>query len=261
MADEFRGRAAPLDRTGLEDASGFLGIDAAAIWTVLAVETSGVGFLADRRPKILFERHIFSRETGHRYDLDHPGISNPRAGGYGQAGAGQYDRLMEAMALDHVAAMASASWGIGQIMGFNFEAAGFSCIGDMVAAMKESENGQLMAMANFLASNKLDLPLKRLDWATFARGYNGPDYAKNRYDSKLSDAYGKYASGALPDLDVRAAQLFLLYLGFDPGPVDGALGRRTRAALSAFLSEKGRSPSDTVTEDVLDLLGRCVAQA
>lgn len=35
--------------------------------------------------------------------------------------------------------------------------------------------------------------LQRKDWAGFARGYNGPGYAKNRYDIKLANAYKKYS--------------------------------------------------------------------
>ena len=34
--------------------------------------------------------------------------------------------------------------------------------------------------------------LKDKDWSTFAKLYNGPEYAKNKYDSKLSSAYLKY---------------------------------------------------------------------
>src|SRR5487761_1895609 len=113
MSDEFIGNAAPLDTAGFSAATGFLEIDAPTLWTVLSVETSGVGFLADRRPVILFERHIFSRETSGQYDQAHPDISNPLPGGYGPSGAHQYDRLASALALDPHAALMSASWGIG----------------------------------------------------------------------------------------------------------------------------------------------------
>ncbi len=42
------------------------------LWAVLSVETSGCGYLPDKRPKILFERRVFSRLTGHRFDADDP---------------------------------------------------------------------------------------------------------------------------------------------------------------------------------------------
>jgi hypothetical protein len=44
----------------------------------------------------------------------------------------------------------------------------------------------------------------------------------------------KVRAGPLPDLQVRAAQIYLTYKGFAPGAVDGALGPKTVAAVKAF---------------------------
>ncbi|HUL67226.1 MAG TPA: peptidoglycan-binding domain-containing protein [Burkholderiaceae bacterium] len=33
---------------------------------------------------------------------------------------------------------------------------------------------------------------------------------------------------------MRAAQVYLSYLGYDPGPVDGQMGRFTRSAMNDF---------------------------
>jgi hypothetical protein len=160
-----------------------LGVSAPEVWTVLAVETSGCGFLPDRRPQILFERHIFHRLTAGRFDDGD--ISDPSPGGYGPRGAAQYDRLGRAIAKDRAAALQSASWGLGQIMGMNFSRAGFETVEEMVAAMVESENQQLLAMMNFLRATGLAASLKTHNWASFARGYNGPNFAINRYDIRL----------------------------------------------------------------------------
>lgn len=111
------------------------------------------------------------------------------------------------------AALQSTSWGIGQIMGMNYKSAGFQNVEEMVEAMSNSEDQQLMAVGNFLISNGLSTALRAHDWASFARGYNGPGYAINRYDIRLNGEYQKYSAGVLPDLNVRAAQLFLTYLG------------------------------------------------
>ena len=46
-------------------------------------------------------------------------------------------------------------------------------------------------------------------------------------------------ANGLPDLGIRSAQLRLTYRGFDPGPVDGLMGNRTRQALSQFQSTAG----------------------
>ena len=57
----FIGRAAPLDSLGMANALRIVDGEAMRMWAVLGVETSGCGFRPDRRPKILFERHVFSR--------------------------------------------------------------------------------------------------------------------------------------------------------------------------------------------------------
>ena len=229
--------------------AGRLGVNAVEVWTVLRVETSGCGFLPDRRPQILYERHIFHRLTGGRYDDGE--ISHPAAGGYGRRGAHQYQRLAAAQARDRTAALQSASWGIGQILGANHRLAGFADVESMVTAMLESEDAQLEAMGNFLLAGGLETPLRAHDWIAFARGYNGPGYAVHHYDVRLADAYRGLAAGSLPNLAVRAAQLYLGYLGFAPGPVDGVWGSRTRAAVARFRAQAGLPPGEAVDRVVL----------
>jgi hypothetical protein len=63
----------------------------------------------------------------------------------------------------------------------------------MVEEAMTSEANQLRHMANFIKSAGLLDELQAKNWAGFARGYNGPGYAKNAYDVKLADAYNKFA--------------------------------------------------------------------
>lgn len=253
----FQGTAWALSSDGLAAVASALGVLAPEIWTVLAVETSGCGYLADCRPRILYERHIFHRLTGGKYDDAE--ISDLSAGGYGAPGAHQYDRLSLAIAKDRSAALQSASWGIGQIMGENFAAAGYESVEDMVAAMSRSEDDQLEAMGNFLVSTRLQASLRAHDWTTFARGYNGPDYAINLYDVRLNAAYQEYSSGSLPDLNVRAAQLYLTYLGFHPGSVDGIAGQRTLSALTQFRTQAGIVNTQAIDRDTVAQLQAALA--
>jgi hypothetical protein len=227
------------------------------IWAVLSVETSGCGYLPDRRPQILFERHIFHRLTQGKFDDGD--ISDPTPGGYGPRGAPQYDRLNRAILKDRTAALQSASWGLGQIMGMNFATAGFRDVEEMVAAMSDSEDRQLMAMANFLTGTGLASFLRGHDWASFARGYNGPNFAINRYDVRLNGEYLRFSSGVLPDLSVRAAQLYLTYLGFHPGPTDGIAGQHTMAALGDFETQNGIEHAPTIDESSIAHLQSAVA--
>jgi N-acetylmuramidase/LysM domain len=171
-----------------------LGVNVAAIKAVAEVESTGAGFLADGRPKILYERHIFSSDTHHKYDATHPNISNRHSGGYGAGGAHQYDRLKEAMRLDSNHALQAASWGKFQIMGFNYTKAGYSNVKDFVAAMYKSEGKQLDAFVSFIKANPAaHRALQKHDWASFAYNYNGENYKQNAYDTKMAAAYARYS--------------------------------------------------------------------
>jgi N-acetylmuramidase-like protein/putative peptidoglycan binding protein len=246
VAMNLRGTGRPFDQEGMDDCCGMLGVNAAAVWAVLTVETRGFGFLADRRPQILFERHIFHRLTNGRFDSVNSNLSNSLPGGY-VGGVGEYTRLEEAMDLDQDSAVKSASWGIAQIMGFNFGIAGFPTVDEMVAAMVKDEGSQLSAMAEFIVGNHLDAALRDRDWTFFARSYNGADFERNQYDARLAAAYAK-ATVVVPDLDLRTAQAALAYLGIDPGPIDGLRGRRTRSALIDFQQSRALPPSGDLDE-------------
>lgn len=249
----FTGAAEPLSRKGFRDVLDDLGVEIPELLAVLAVESKSCGFLPDRRPIILFERHIFHKRTGGRFSAANPDISNPEAGGYAGL-ALEYPRLEKAVKLDRAAALMSASWGAGQIMGFNHAAAGFPDVESMVAAMQLSEDAQLAAVGSFLKTNNLTPHLRAKDWTSFARAYNGPAFAKNKYDVRLAGAYQQYASGALPDIEVRRAQLYLTYLGFAPGAIDGLHGKMSRSAVVKFRQANGLGNSDRVDKAVLDAM-------
>ena len=240
----------PLSAAGFNAAMDSLGVDAPMIWTILQVETHGCGCFTDRRPQILYERHIFSRLTKGAYDAAHPGISNPVAGGYGESGIPQYARLGEALDCDQDAALQSASWGLGQVLGVNYAAAGYASVSDMVKDMCASEDAQLGAMVAFIKANNAARFLQQQDWKSYAAKYNGPDYAKYKYDTNLAAAHASFTNGPLPDLNVRIAQAALHYLGFDPKGVDGVVGNNTLTALHAFQAKAGLPLTPTIDSGV-----------
>jgi hypothetical protein len=235
----FAGAAAPLSSTALDQATGNLSVDAPALWALIKVETSGCGFLADRRPQILFERHKFSAATQGRFDKDAPSISSPSSGGY-IGGSAEYQRLGRAMELDRRAALESTSWGLGQIMGFNAKAAGFAAgVEALVKASAESEDAQLKAMAAFLRHEGLDAPLRNKDWSAVARAYNGTKFKEHDFDGQLRRYHEYFTTHGTPDLRVREAQLGLLLLDYAPqGSVDGAYGKHTDDALTRFAHDQ-----------------------
>ena len=179
-----------------------LGCEPAALKAVQQVETGGRGgFFSPGRPAILFEGHIFWTQLKKRgsnpedYVKGNENILYPKwEKGHYKGGIGEYDRLEQARKINRDAADASASWGMFQIMGFNYAACGEESIESFVRSMCESEFKQLLLTANFIKKNSQMLQaLQARDWAVFAKCYNGPAYAQNRYDVKLEAAYQKYS--------------------------------------------------------------------
>jgi len=241
---EFIGSGAPFSDGAVEDAAQALGCEVAAVRAVIDVESRG-GYLSDKRPKILFERHYFSRLTKNAFDAAHTDISNRKFGGY-KGGAGEYARLERAMALNRDAALRSASWGAFQIMGDNCRMCGFDTAEDFVAAMVESEDRQLAAFVAFVKSARLDDELRRLDWEGFARGYNGPAFRTNNYDKKMAAAYAFHAAGP-PRTSAGRPLLKMGAVGDEVEDLqqalgikaDGDFGPATKKAVIAFQQQHG----------------------
>ncbi|WP_346236672.1 N-acetylmuramidase family protein [Niabella insulamsoli] len=181
-----------LTQKDFEDAALQIGCEVAAIKAVAEVESRGDGFLSTGEPKILFERHIFSKRTGGIFDKTNPGISNRVPGGYGTV-ASQHKRLQEAVPLNRNAALMSASWGKFQIMGFNYTLAGYNSLQEFITAMYQGEREHLLAFINYIKNTFLDDELRDKRWTDFARKYNGPLYWKNKYDTKMAEAYKKFS--------------------------------------------------------------------
>lgn len=168
----------------------------AEVKAVAKVESPKGGFLADGRPTLLFEAHIFSRLTKRKYDRSHPHLSSRYWDRdlYSATSVGEHKRLEEAAKLDRNAALQSASWGRFQLMGFNWEVCGFANLQQFINAMYESEGRQLDGFVSYVIRRRLDDELREHRWAEFALGYNGPAYAENDYDGRLLRAYKGFKS-------------------------------------------------------------------
>ena len=208
------------DLTGQDfaEAATALGCSVAQIRAVFEVEASGAGWFSDMRgeilaldgpggfldgsslPKILFEAHVFDKETGGRFRASHPNLSAAR---WNKAlyvgGQGEYERLHRAMQLDARAALRSASWGAPQIMGFNHKLAGFDTVEAFVEAMKTGARAHLMAFVAFVKASGLSGALRQItiyhaSAEPFARGYNGSGYKANEYHVKIARAFAKWSA-------------------------------------------------------------------
>jgi hypothetical protein len=181
----------PLSREDYAKAARRLNLPAAALMAVGEVEAPRGGFLPSGQVTILLERHWFSRLTNGKYDLTHPQISNKSPGGY-YGGDAEHSRLAVAVLLDREAALQATSWGKFQIMGFNYKVAGSYTLQGFINSVFNSEQEQLDLFCDFLKNKGLVSALQKGYFTTFARIYNGPDYAKHSYDTRLRDAYHRY---------------------------------------------------------------------
>ena len=191
----FKGAAKRLDDIDLPRIGAQIGVGEDEIHAVLDVESRGSGFDDQGRIAMLFEPHVFWRELG-------PGEARDRAAAAGLAypewgerayPRDSYPRLHAAMEIDMSAALNSASWGLGQIMGFNAALCGYPSAAAMVEAFADDEETHLQAMVDFVVASGLDDELRRHDWRGFARGYNGPGYAKHGYHDRLERAFMKWS--------------------------------------------------------------------
>lgn len=177
-----------------------LEVEPMALRAVQEVETGGKGgFFAPGKPALLFEGHIFwsqLKKKGLNPEQLLAGNENilyPKwEKGHYKGGLAEYDRLEQARKIHREAADASASWGMFQMMGFNFAACGEKSVESFVKAMCESELLQLVLSARFIRKGGMLPFLQAKDWTNFAKRYNGPAYAQNRYDEKLANAYRKW---------------------------------------------------------------------
>lgn len=184
----------------IENQAKLLGIEAACLRAVIEVECKGSGFNSDNTPVILFERHVMrQRLIANNRDLDlaimlkeRPDLCSKSTGVYGLYSA-QHGRLNAAVQYHRESALESASWGIGQVMGYHWKALGYPSLQAFINAMYKDEAAQLDAMCRYIKINNLVNVLKNKDWKAFAKGYNGQSYSKNSYDIKLADAYEKWS--------------------------------------------------------------------
>lgn len=175
------------------------GISAAIIQAFAEVESGGrSGFGPAGLPVIAFEGHIFRKYTEKKYDATHPKLSykyvkkaGPEWKENNKDQKTAWITLNTAMELDAAAAVKACSWGMFQVMGFNYSACGYDSATSFVAAMKAGEQGQLKAFVAFCkAVPGMVEALKSKNFVKMATLYNGEDYGD--YDTRISKAYKKH---------------------------------------------------------------------
>ena len=203
------------------------------------------------------------------------GLASPYAGAVANPAsqAARWKLLERAAAIDLKSAYESTSWGLGQVMGAHWKQLGFADVAALVEEARKGAAGQVRLMARFIHKSGLKEALERHDWQAFARGYNGPGFRRNAYDSKLAAAYQRHAGqdgaparpASPPSLlaegsageAVRDLQQKLSALGY-PLAVDGVFGRDTEAAVLAFQRDHGLGADGVVGPMTLAAIGKAL---
>lgn len=177
-------------------------VDYPSTKAVILKESSGSGF-QNGRILIQFEPHVFSAELTKRkikHDLevikkDSRGLKTYKLTAFigdreitivngVETQTPEWKTFEIACQIHRESALLATSYGMGQIMGFNYRLAGFrdqyngsgvmisSGVETMFKLFSESEYYQVRGMFNFIKAYGLIDELQRKDWKGFAAGYN-----------------------------------------------------------------------------------------
>lgn len=191
----YRNTKAPaINRNDMIAAASRLGVSLKHIEMVRQVESAGRSFDEKGRPTILFEPHVFWRQANWKEQATHFAYARWGAKPYPKSSDARWEQMADAAEHNEAAALASASWGLFQIMGFHWQSLGYESPQDFAAKMVESEGNHLDALVRFIETNQLTDKLAACragspnSCRAFARAYNGAGYEKNRYHVRMSDA-------------------------------------------------------------------------
>lgn len=238
------------------------GIEPECLLALVEVETRGVTFEQDgRTPQLLYERHKAYQYAGKvskalLAKFIAAGLAlakwSPKTQYKDQGTSAQRLALIgKARGIDEEVANKSASWGVGQTMGFLAPDLGFASACEMVDHMTGNLAGQIDCMIRELKHARIIDPLNRHEWPTVARLYNGAGYKANNYDAKLADAWKRWtrklASGPVKhpaaDLsqdEIKDVQRKLRRLNYaSVGNPDGIAGTKFVGALAQFQKHEG----------------------
>lgn len=165
-----------------------LGCTEKQLRAVALVESSGGGFDPQGRPKILYERHLFHRLTEGRWSP--APFSQSAGGGYRES---SWAKLLAACAHDPDAAFGAGSWGKFQVLGLHWSRLGYESSFALARSTVDSEAAHYELLLRYIFANGLADAMRAISidpetCRAFAKGYNGPAYAKLGYHQKLARA-------------------------------------------------------------------------
>jgi hypothetical protein len=158
-----------------------LGIPVESALGIFFVESKQAYDLSTGLVLLRYEPHIFRRKSGRDVPAKRGGQK------------AEWDNFGRAYAAHPEAALLSCSYGLSQLMGFNFSVTRHPNVREMVTAFQDSCSEQVAGFFGFVKKNNLVKAIKNQDWRTFARVYNGTG-AVDDYSGKLNRAMKVVAS-------------------------------------------------------------------
>ena len=174
-------------------------LELAVIKAIISVESNGKS-IQNGIPTMLFEGHIFWQQlkihkiSPYNYIKGNENILYQKwtKKYYTGSNNGEYNRLLKAININEEAAYESASYGLFQIMGYNYKICGYDSAKQFFRDLSVNEDNHLKAFIKFIEYNKIIPYLQTKNWRKIAYLYNGPSYVQNNYHIKLQQAYEKY---------------------------------------------------------------------
>lgn len=170
-----------------------LGVEVAAVKAVVLIEAghSMQGFYAPGVPVVNFDRTIYNKVASKAPDRRGDKSAKVPKGLSGYA-LKEWTQLTNARRNNEQGANMGAFWGMFQIGGFNYKKCGCKDVDEFVDQMCESEFAQLELFAHFIKNAGMVDDLRRKDWKSFSKKYNGASALRRGYHTRMAKAYAKF---------------------------------------------------------------------
>lgn len=181
-------------------------IEKEKLQAILDIESKANALDNEGFPTVRFECHIFNDMNTrycdeYRKDDDEKLDCTINSGEFFSKVSSETNKeaFLKAKKINSDLAICSSSFGMAQVMGFNYKFVGFNSMDEFYKAMLKKE-GQITAFLNYIRNKEIvfdQLRSKDTNWKIVADGYNGAASDANNYATKLETKYNELKTTAL----------------------------------------------------------------
>lgn len=194
LADDDSDRYTHLTEKDFEIVAKELDVEVAAIKAVVEIEAGKAmkGFWAPGVPVINYDGTMYAKYKN-KVESTAGAKGEKVPDGLSGHALKEWTLLINMRKKNAQGANMATFWGMFQIGGFNYKRCGCESVDEFVKRMSYSELEQLQLFAVFITECGMVESLRKKDWATFARKYNGKSYARRGYHTRMAKAYAKFS--------------------------------------------------------------------